>query len=166
MLLLIKITGIPTAVFAEENLFAPLGIKKYTWVKDPQGINGGGFSISMNMEDMMKIGLLLLKYGRYASKQVISSNWITKSQSPQQEVGNGEYGTFGYGYQFWTCNSSNTQNPIDYFYANGIYGQYIFVVPKLNIVAVAKSQLQKDNQSLPRLYFEEFLRSFEIPSNL
>ena len=92
---------------------------------------------------------------RYASKQVISTRWITKSQTTQQDVGSGEYGIYGYGYQLWTCKSSDIQNPIDYFYANGIYGQYIFVV------AVAKSQLQNDNQSLPRLFFEEFLRSLK-----
>ena len=40
-----KISGIPTASFAEKYLFHPLGINKYIWVRDPQGIHGGGFSI-------------------------------------------------------------------------------------------------------------------------
>lgn len=48
-----KISGVPTAIFADENLFSPIGIKKYLWVKDLQGIHGGGFSMSMTIEDML-----------------------------------------------------------------------------------------------------------------
>ncbi|MGE8204623.1 serine hydrolase domain-containing protein [Heyndrickxia sp. NPDC080065] len=156
-----KVSGLPTAVFAEENLFHPLGFKNYIWVKDPQGIHGGGFSLSMNIEDMMKIGLLLLQDGKFANKQIVSSDWIKQAQAPYKSVNSSENGEYGYGYQIWTYKNNTIDNPIDFFYANGIYGQYIFVVPKLNIVAVAKSQLQSEKQSLPALYFQDFLRGLE-----
>jgi len=152
-----QVSGISTAAFAEKYLFGPLGIKKYIWVNDPQGIHGGGFSISMRLEDMMKIGILLLNNGNYFSKQLISSNWISQSKSPNKHIETLSNGTFGYGYQLWTYEDSKSDNPIDYYYASGLFGQYIFIVPKLELVAVVKSQLQKDHQSLPRQYFEEFL---------
>lgn len=67
----------------------------------------------------------------------------------------------GYGYQLWTCEITNSNNKIEYYYANGLYGQYIFIVPKLNIMAVAKSYLQDDQSSAPKLFFEELLRSWK-----
>jgi CubicO group peptidase (beta-lactamase class C family) len=156
-----SVSGMPTAIFAEKNLFGPLGIQKYIWVKDPQGIHGGGFSISMNIEDMMKMGLLLLNKGNYSSNQLISSNWINQSASTYNHVETASSGVYGYGYQLWTFESIHKGNPIDYFFANGLFGQNIFVVPKLEMVAVAKSQLQNDNQSLPRQFFEEFLQNLD-----
>ncbi|GKV54877.1 6-aminohexanoate-dimer hydrolase [Sporosarcina sp. NCCP-2222] len=154
-----KISGFTTAAFAERHLFYPLGIHKYIWVKDPQGINGGGFSLSLNVEDMVKIGLLFLKEGRFNSKQIISSNWLHQAKTPYKQFETEREGTAGYGYQLWTYKS--TINPIDYYYANGLYGQYIFIVPKLNMIAVAKSHLQDDQQqSAPRLFFDEIIGSW------
>ncbi|MFE6170250.1 serine hydrolase domain-containing protein [Viridibacillus arvi] len=155
-----KISGIPTASFAEKYLFCPLGINKYTWVRDPQGIHGGGFSISLNLEDMVKIGLLFLNEGRFNSNQVISSNWLIQAKRPYKQVETTKEGTYGYGYQLWTYENTNTNTPMDYYYANGIFGQYIFIVPKLNIMAVAKSQLRNDQQSAPGLFFQELLGSW------
>ncbi|MUK87832.1 serine hydrolase [Ornithinibacillus sp. L9] len=154
-----KVTDVSTADFANESLFKPLGINKYSWRSDPQGIYEGGFSLSMNIDDMMKIGLLFLNNGRYNAKQIISPIWVSQSTSAYKNVGFSEYGTYGYGFQLWTFESNKTKDSIDYYYANGIFGQYIFVVPKLNIVAVAKSQLQDNRKHLPKLYFEEYLRS-------
>ncbi|MFO1446097.1 serine hydrolase [Bacillus sp. Bva_UNVM-123] len=152
-----KVSGETTASFAVENLFKPLGIHKYIWVADPQGIHGGGFSLSIHIEDMMKIGKVLLDEGVYMGKRVISPNWISESQTLYKQVSESEYGTYGYGYQFWIAKSSNHPN---YFYANGIYGQNIFIVPKLNLVAAVKGQLDSKNQSLPNSYFEAFLREY------
>ncbi|MEO4054770.1 serine hydrolase [Solibacillus sp. CAU 1738] len=156
-----KVSGMSTASFAEKYLFRPLGINKYTWQKDPQGIYEGGFSISLNLEDMVKIGLLFLNEGRFNSNQVISSNWLIQAKRPYKQTTITKEGIYGYGYQLWTYENTNTNTSIDYYYANGIYGQYIFIVPKLNIMAVAKSQLRSDQQSAPRLFFEELLGNWQ-----
>lgn len=161
-----NISGISTASFAEKYLFYPLGIKKYTWLRDPQGINGGGFSISLNLEDMVKLGLLFLNEGRFNSIQVISSNWLNQAKRPYKQFETSKEGTYGYGYQLWTYENNNTNTPIDYYYANGIFGQYIFIVPKLNIMAVAKSHLQNDQQSAPRIFFEELLGSLFVEGDI
>ncbi|MBS4172182.1 serine hydrolase [Bacillus sp. FJAT-49736] len=154
-----KVSGEPAATFAEKYLFGPLGIKKYLWVKDPQGIYGGGFSISLSIEDMMKVGQMLLNDGKFSSKQIISSKWLEQSQRPYKQVEISEFGTYGYGFQLWTYESNDSKNYTDYYYANGLFGQYIFIVPKLEIVAVVKSQLQNNDQSLPKQFFQKFLRS-------
>ncbi|SOC43859.1 serine hydrolase domain-containing protein [Ureibacillus acetophenoni] len=155
-----QVSGMPTALFAEKYLFGPLGINQYNWLTDPQGIHGGGFSISLKFEDMVKIGLLLLNEGRFNSKQVVSSDWILQARRPYKHLDTTEEDTYGYGYQLWTYENMNIHPPIEYYYANGLFGQYIFVVPQLNILAVAKSHLQNDQQSAPRIFFEELLGSW------
>ena len=152
-----KISGTSTASFAEKYLFHPLGINKYIWVKDPQGIHGGGFSISLNVEDMVKLGFLFLNEGQFNSKQLISSDFLQQMIRPYKQVDTTIEGTRGYGYQLWTYESTNNNTQMEYYYASGLYGQYIFIVPKLNIMAVVKSHLQYDQQSAPRLFFEELL---------
>ncbi|MFF3099818.1 hypothetical protein [Viridibacillus arvi] len=110
---------------------------------------------------MVKIGLLFLNEGRFNSDQVISSNWLIQAKRPYKQFETSKEGTYGYGYQLWTYEYTNTNPPMDYYYANGIYGQYIFIVPKLNIMAVAKSHLKYDQQSAPGLFFEELLGSWQ-----
>ena len=110
---------------------------------------------------MVKIGLLLLNEGRFNSKQVVSSNWILQAKRPYKQFEPTNEGTYGYGYQLWTY-ENNTNTQINYYYANGLFGQYIFIVPKLNIMAVAKSHLPKEDQQIaPRLFFEELLNSWQ-----
>lgn len=156
-----RVCGMSTASFAEKYLFRPLGIHKYTWVRDPQGVYGGGFSISLNLEGMVKIGLLFLNEGRCNSNQIISSSWVVQAKRPYKQTEITNKGIYGYGYQLWTYESINSNSSMDYYYANGLFGQYIFIVPKLNIIAVAKSHLQNDRQSAPRIFFEELLGSWQ-----
>lgn len=150
-----------TSDFAADVLFRPLGINKYSWVEDPQGIHSGGFGLSMNMEDMLKIGFVFLHEGKFDTRQVVSQNWIKKSQFPEQIVDSSPHGQYGYGFQLWTFSSNSTTSAYDYFYANGLFGQFIFVVPKLELIAVVTSHLQGDSQTLPVTYFEEFLCNYE-----
>jgi CubicO group peptidase (beta-lactamase class C family) len=156
-----KVSGMSTATFAEKYLFNFLGIRNFNWIKDPQGVHGGGFSLLLTLEDMTKISILLLEYGKYANKQLVSSSWIQQAQMTRKQLDTSEFGVYGYAYQFWTFKSTNYRRPLAYFYANGIFGQYIFIVPKYRLTATVKAHLLNENQSLPRLLFEEFLREIE-----
>ncbi|WP_410515113.1 serine hydrolase domain-containing protein [Paenibacillus sp. BR2-3] len=50
--------GQSVAEFAEQQLFRYLGIERYRWDKDPQGIHTGGFGLYLKPWDMAKLGLL------------------------------------------------------------------------------------------------------------
>ena len=56
-------TGMSTLEFARRNLFDPLGIKKFHWRTDQQGIYDGGGGLSMTPRDMAKYGYLILNRG-------------------------------------------------------------------------------------------------------
>ncbi|WP_113927893.1 serine hydrolase [Bacillus sp. P14.5] len=156
-----KVSGMPVAFFAEEVLFKPLGINEYSWLTDPQGIHNGGYGIRLKPAHLMTLGNLLLNSGRHHANQIISENWIYHMTTPFKETKTEDQGTYGYGYQIWTYKSSHHYQPLDFYCASGIYGQNIFIVPKLELVAVVKSQLQLEDHGLPRIYFKEFLRGLE-----
>ena len=116
--------------FAKEHLFGPLGISAASWSRDPQGRNCGATYLRMTPHDMAKFGYLYLNGGLWDGKQVVSTAWVaasTVNRSPTP-------GTY-YGYQWWVMPWAR------YYSAIGARGQYIIVLPELDIVVVFTSDL-------------------------
>ncbi|MFE8700104.1 serine hydrolase domain-containing protein [Cytobacillus sp. FJAT-54145] len=153
-----KVSGMTTDKFAEEYLFGPLQIKKHHWLTDPQGIPGGGFSLNLNTEDLMKLGILCMEGGCYKGKRVISSGWITQMTSPQKLVEESGMEHYSYGYQWWILEDKDLDNSLQLYYAAGLFGQYIIVIPKLKIISVIKSQLKAEDQHHPFSYVVEMVK--------
>ncbi|WP_237163235.1 serine hydrolase [Paenibacillus sp. BIHB 4019] len=119
--------------FAEQYLFSPLKFGDYIWHEDPQGIPIGGFGIHMAVQDMHKFGELYLNNGKWGSKRLISEQWIALTTRPEYAT----YDFFGpYGRHWWTCTTS-TGEP--FYFAMGMGGQYICVVPSEEIVITMTS---------------------------
>ena len=131
-------TGMDADRFAEKNLFAPLGITDYSWRKGPKGVLDTAGGLSLKPRDMAKIGYLYLREGRWNGEQVVSQQWVEDSVKDHVN----QYVTFGsgYGYQWWCGRSIINGQAVETFYAAGHGGQYIFVCPALNCVAVITSK--------------------------
>lgn len=142
-------TGMAALPFAEEHLFKPLGISGASWPSNPQGITVGFGKIYMRPQDMAKFGYLYLTNGLWEAKQIISSRWIKDSTRKHVST----KGLMDYGYQWWTTES-------DEYAAMGYGGQFIFVVPRKNIIAVFTSHLEINDIFAPSV----LLRSNIIPS--
>ncbi|MEM7284674.1 MAG: serine hydrolase, partial [Pseudomonadota bacterium] len=120
--------------YAREVLFRPLDIWLPEWDKDPQGYYLGGNNIGMRPRDMLKIGELYLNKGRYDSQQLVPAEWIEKSwQTYTISPWNGHR----HGYYWW----SRTFGGYKTHFAWGYGGQYIFIVPDLELVVVVTSSL-------------------------
>lgn len=133
-------TGMTTAEFAKRYVFDPLEITEYEWQQDPQGIYVGGFGMKMKSEDLLKLGILCLKEGIWNGKQIVSSSWIKESTIPRYQT----YEHVGaYGYHWWIVDYKRFHIPYCIYFAMGYGGQYIFVVPKLELVAVISSKMPK-----------------------
>jgi CubicO group peptidase (beta-lactamase class C family) len=94
-------------------------------------------SNSLTSREMLKFGLLYLNKGRFNKNQLVSEEWISESTS--------EHVTFkqhskskisGYGYFWWTRQFDVDGKSYNGFYAAGNGGQYIIVVPSLDLVVV------------------------------
>ncbi len=124
-------TGMTPLEFAEEHLFSPLGIERYGWLGDSQGLSYGGSDLVLTPRGMAKIGMLYLKGGIWDGQRIVSTEWIDQSVTPHTHDDNRtQYGWQReyYGYQWWVHSSSG-------FYATqGREGQHIYVIPEHDII--------------------------------
>jgi CubicO group peptidase (beta-lactamase class C family) len=132
--MLAAITGQPLEEYAAEHLFAPLGIVPGNWMRSPQGEVNGGAGLELLPTDMAKLGQLLMQGGSWDSQQLVSAEFATDAttrQSDGESVTGGSIGV-AYGFQWWVTNATG----YDAFFALGFGGQYVYVVPTLELVVV------------------------------
>lgn len=126
-------TGQNTLDFAIENLFNPLGIYKYEWVKDPDGYPYGPANLRILPRDMVKFGNLILDQGMYNGNQIVPSSWINAMTTTKISTANDvSYGS-EYGYQIWIGYSGGHKHIM----AMGWGGQFIMIVPDNKLVVTA-----------------------------
>ncbi|MFW9800726.1 MAG: serine hydrolase domain-containing protein, partial [Candidatus Thorarchaeota archaeon] len=125
--------GQTLSAFAFEHLLGPLGISEANvlWPHDQEGYDYGSGGVYMRPLDMAKFGYLYLNNGSWDGQQIVPSEWVTKSAGT--EVYFNEYS--GYSYQWWTYPTDIA----NVYTAIGFAGQFIFVVPSLDMVVVFTS---------------------------
>jgi CubicO group peptidase (beta-lactamase class C family) len=132
--------GLRPDQFAERYLFGPLGITHYEWYRHPNGVVNTGGGLSLRPRDMAKIGLLFLNCGRWRGKQIVSEAWVKASTEPQPGAGAAQMpvgaGATGYGFQWWLGSFQVHHQAVKWFGGMGQGGQFIFVFPDLQTVAV------------------------------
>jgi CubicO group peptidase (beta-lactamase class C family) len=134
-IILSKSTKVSTLDFANQNLFEPLGIQKKYWDKGPQGFNIGGFGLSLSARDLAKIGFLYLNNGFWDGQSIVPEYWVKESTRQWMYAFN-KYGPTYYGYQWWIKEVDGCYS----YRAWGRRGQFIVVVPKLDLVIVVTSE--------------------------
>lgn len=130
-------TGKTAYEFGKEYLFDPLDMDSVQCSTDPQGISDGGNGFAMNVYDMAKLGELYLNNGNWNGEQIISEQWVKDSTTLQFDRSSG---SADYGYQWWVRTFGENAYPA--YFAQGHYGQYIFVVPDLNLVVAITSHYE------------------------
>lgn len=129
-----KVTGKAAHEYLKPRLYEPLDIEGATWTENFEGVNMGASHLRMRTEDIAKFGQMYLQQGMWNGKQVISKNWVAEASSKQISNGNNDSSWgYGYGYQFWL-------NPPGGFRADGAFGQFSMVLPKLNAVVAITSE--------------------------
>jgi len=126
-------TGTNTLDFARESLFNPLGITKLRWSKDDRGYPNGAAGLQIKPEDMVKFGNLILNNGKYSGNDVVKENWITTMTTTKISTNNNVLYGPEYGYQVWLGTVSGHR----YHMAMGWGGQFIIIVPDLELVVTA-----------------------------
>lgn len=131
-----KSSGRQLAVFAQETLFAPLGIENHEWLKMPVSqATAAASGLRLRPRDMAKIGQLVLSKGLWNGRQIVSEAWITESTTPSQ-FDIDDYPSIAYAYQWWTDWEEIAGRRINWVSAQGLGGQRIYIVPRLDLVAV------------------------------
>ena len=137
-----KATGMNVDAFAQQNLFAPLGITGAWWYYGrPDNLPHTGGGLNLRPRDMAKIGYLLLRNGRWEDRQIVSADWLRESLQHVVRYPR----TFGshvvdYGYLWWLFPLDGTGAAqgveADIYTAAGAQDQWIFAIPKYDLVVV------------------------------
>ena len=103
------------------------------------------YPIFLTTRDMARIGLLMLNNGAWNGKQIVPRDWVKVSTSAitpvsQLNPSRVRRGRAGYGYLWWVWDGPWNTGPYEGTYSGfGAVGQYITVIPKLNIVVAHKT---------------------------
>lgn len=139
--------------YAKKRLFGPLGITEYYWGRHPDGNSHGAYQLHLTARDMAKIGELVLRGGDWRGRRIVSAAWIADS-TRAQNAGGPPVGS-PYGYLWWMA---RTRSGAPAFFAAGYGGQFIYVVPALDLV-IAISTVPDGRRS-----DTTFVREIIIPS--
>jgi CubicO group peptidase (beta-lactamase class C family) len=130
--ILTKATKQSTWDYAQRVLAKPLGFSLARWPQDPQGIYFGGNEMLFTPRQLVTFGELYLHRGRHGDRQVVPSRWIDESFVPR---GQSDFNNQLYGYGWWMREFAGEQA----FFAWGFGGQYVFILPRLQLVVVTTS---------------------------
>jgi CubicO group peptidase (beta-lactamase class C family) len=153
-------TGMPADKYAKETLFNQLGIKQYNWFSLTDEVHTGG-GLWLRPKDFLKIGQLVLDRGKWNKQQIISETWIEESTAfhlPSR-------GNSGYGYQWWRGEMSVNETKFPIIWAEGYGGQFLFVVPDLDLVTLFLHHNPKDLELSHTMAWKE-MEKFIVPAVL
>lgn len=129
-------TGSHADIYAEPNLFEPLGIERTRWFRNSEGHPHTGGGLDLRPRDMAKFGLLYIRKGRWEGRQVVPETWVEDSFHQHVDL-EGRGHTIGYGYWWWISEPDPEGDGATAIYsARGFRAQYIFVIPEHNMVVV------------------------------
>lgn len=139
-----RAVGTDLQAFAQERLFAPIGIQRsdWLWMRDRSGHTYGWADLFMKGDALSKIGLLLTNDGRWGDRQLIARNYMKQLRAPSAT-------NPCYGYLVWLnrkpCIQPSVPSrvarhallfaalPADAYATVGFLHQSNFVVPSLGL---------------------------------
>lgn len=153
------VSGMKTVDFAYKHLFTPLDIKDLQWL-EKQGINLGANGLKMKPADLLKLGCLYLQEGSWNETQVVPKEWVRESIKPRFVT----YPHIGYyGYQWWLSDFTlENTNKTQFYFALGLFGQFIIIVPSYEMVVVFLSKNYSDTMK-PMSYFKDYIVKYALP---
>lgn len=135
-------TGQPVQEFAKEVLFDPLGFQGDWWT-DAEDHTLTYCCIDATPRSFARIGQLIVQNGFWNETEIIPSEWIQQSTEPAQ-------GLPFYGLQWWTNGEGEDGKklyddlPAEMVIARGYHGQYIYIIPSLDLVVTRHSTYEVD----------------------
>lgn len=129
-------TGKPLDEYATDVLLDPIGMQQVEWWRDVEGHTLGYCCFDTTSRDFARLGVLYARGGRWGDEQVVPEAWVEESLVPL-DVSEGEYG-----YQWWLTDHDGL--PTEMFAAQGHDGQYVYVIPSLDLVVVRNGTYVKD----------------------
>jgi len=128
-LILRRATGSSATEYLEQKIWQPIGARKEArWNTDAKNkIEKTYCCLNATLLDYAKFGRLFLNKGNWEGKQLVSKDWVKQSLERTDAEGS----SHGYNYS-WHLGLKEYGD----FTAAGLYEQYIYMVPKKNLIIV------------------------------
>ena len=122
------------------------------------------YHMFLSARDMARIGLLALRGGNWAGRELVPAEWMRESTRthvwPSEMHGRFRDGGSGYGYYWWTPQRPGQVEWNGAFLASGHFGQFILCLPALDTVIVHRRAVS-DEKAMAR---NAGLDMSEVPS--
>ena len=144
--------------WARDVLFEPLGIALPAWDRSPRGYYLGGNNMALRPRDLLKVGILYLNDGLWEDRRLLPPGWAEASWQPRfRSPWNG----MRYGGLWWASEWGGER----VFSAWGYGGQFLVVAPRLDLVVVATSSLDRGerghNRRMRRFFDRHVIPAFQ-----
>jgi CubicO group peptidase (beta-lactamase class C family) len=100
-------TGTELTGYAQQRLFAPIGMSETRMTKDGAGNAQTFEGVQSTCRDMARFGLLMLDHGRWGGTQVVSPAWVAQATGPSSTKLNAAYG-----YLWWLNHEGVIAGPL------------------------------------------------------
>ena len=120
------------STYLHKKIWQPFGMESeaYWMLDEADGVEYGGCCINATLRDYARLGLFALNKGALATgEQILPEDWMQESTNPSS-------GANYYGYYWWL-------RPNNSYRATGIFGQFIWVDPKEELVVAIHSAWNK-----------------------
>jgi CubicO group peptidase (beta-lactamase class C family) len=74
-----KVAGKKLDEYLRDEVFAPLGVARFSWMRDPAGNPHVLAGVQLDPLDLAKIGQLMLGEGTFQGKQLLTADWVRES---------------------------------------------------------------------------------------
>jgi len=130
-----KATGQRTDRYAQEKLFAPLGITDAQWGYSPLNIPQTGGGLRLTSRELLKIAELYRAGGRWQGTRVVDEAWVKNSTQPHAQIDE----ETEYGYLWWLKSFKSGGKSYPAFFMSGNGGNKVAVFPGLDLAVVITS---------------------------
>jgi CubicO group peptidase (beta-lactamase class C family) len=138
-----EISNVSVDEFARRELFEPIGVRGERWFKSPyDGLPHCGGGLNLRAVDLARLGYLVLRGGRWGDRQIVPESWITESTRPDSRGAPVYFSNVGsaYGYFWWLFPTRRGASDLGVIAASGSGGQWLFVVPSLDLVVAVVAE--------------------------
>lgn len=151
------LSGMEVENFVHQYMFEPLGITEWSWDKIPGGQINTAWGLHLRPIDMAKIGYLSLKNGLWNGNEIFDTQWA--GRSTRSRIGASIL--YNYGYLWWQFSNyhhvARGINLNDIYFAWGDEGQFIFVIPHLDMVVVTTAGNKKEEETMGMEMLRDFI---------
>jgi CubicO group peptidase (beta-lactamase class C family) len=130
-----KATGMRADRYAQERLFASLGISEVQWVFSPLNLPQTGGGLRLSSRDLLKIAQLYLNGGSWQGKRIVDQAWVRASTEPHARIDDDTE----YGYLWWLKSFNSGGKSYRAFFMSGNGGNKVLAFPELDLTVIITS---------------------------